>query len=127
MAALHVWTPAALVAYRWWFMEDRCIYSHNHYEKLPFQHYFQFCIEKPKPHTMSTAHIAKKEPAKVTLKAGKSYAWCACGLSEGQPTCDGTHQKGDLRPMLVRPEKGRGSMALPVQANCKSAVLRRFS
>jgi CDGSH-type Zn-finger protein len=54
---------------------------------------------------MSTAHIAKKEPAKVTLKAGKSYAWCACGLSEGQPTCDGTHQKGDLRPMLVRPEK----------------------
>ena len=35
--------------------------------------------------------IAAKEPKGVTLEAGKSYAWCACGLSKNQPFCDGTH------------------------------------
>ena len=35
--------------------------------------------------------IAKKEPAGLTLEAGKTYAWCACGLSQKQPFCDGSH------------------------------------
>lgn len=54
---------------------------------------------------MSKAHIAAKEPQEVSVKAGKNYAWCACGLSSNQPLCDGTHQKGDLRPLLFKPEK----------------------
>lgn len=32
-------------------------------------------------------------PIDVELKKGKSYAWCACGLSKKQPFCDGSHSK----------------------------------
>jgi len=34
---------------------------------------------------------AGDQPQKVTLEAGKKYAWCSCGLSENQPFCDGSH------------------------------------
>ena len=45
--------------------------------------------------------IAKKEPAKVTVKPG-TYFWCQCGHSETQPFCDGTHRKkSTLRPLKV--------------------------
>ncbi len=54
---------------------------------------------------MSIANIAAKQPAKVTLEAGKNYAWCACGLSAKQPFCDGAHKQGDLRPMILKQEK----------------------
>ncbi|XP_070582354.1 CDGSH iron-sulfur domain-containing protein 3, mitochondrial [Erythrolamprus reginae] len=37
--------------------------------------------------------IAAKEPFPVDLKADKHYAWCACGHSQKQPFCDGTHKK----------------------------------
>lgn len=46
--------------------------------------------------------IAAKQPAKVDLEEGKTYAWCACGRSGGQPYCDGTHQKTDLRPQVFK-------------------------
>jgi CDGSH-type Zn-finger protein len=54
---------------------------------------------------MDKRHIAAKQPAQVELEAGKTYAWCACGLSANQPYCDGTHQKGDLRPIVFKAEK----------------------
>lgn len=54
---------------------------------------------------MNKSHIAAKQPAEVELKAGKSYAWCACGLSSNQPFCDGSHSQGDLRPKIFKPEK----------------------
>lgn len=54
---------------------------------------------------MGKAHIAAKEPAQVKLEAGKTYAWCACGLSGNQPFCDGAHSKGDLRPQVFKAEK----------------------
>ncbi|XP_066483268.1 CDGSH iron-sulfur domain-containing protein 3, mitochondrial [Tiliqua scincoides] len=37
--------------------------------------------------------IAAKHPFQVDLKAGKGYAWCACGYSKKQPFCDGSHNK----------------------------------
>lgn len=54
---------------------------------------------------MEKAHVAAKMPAQVDLEAGKTYAWCACGLSGNQPFCDGSHSKGDLRPMVFKAEK----------------------
>ncbi|XP_013379579.1 uncharacterized protein LOC106151048 isoform X1 [Lingula anatina] len=39
--------------------------------------------------------IADNRPIKVTLEAGKKYAWCTCGLSHTQPMCDGSHKKLD--------------------------------
>jgi CDGSH iron-sulfur domain-containing protein 3 len=36
--------------------------------------------------------IAGNAPACVKVEAGKTYAWCTCGLSEKQPFCDGQHK-----------------------------------
>lgn len=36
--------------------------------------------------------VAKCEPTAVQVEAGKTYAWCTCGLSEKQPFCDGAHK-----------------------------------
>ena len=36
---------------------------------------------------------AKKSPYKVKVDKDKTYFWCACGLSQKQPFCDGSHKK----------------------------------
>ena len=54
---------------------------------------------------MSEPTIAAKQPAPVHLEAGKTYAWCACGLSKSQPLCDGSHKVTDLRPLVFKAEK----------------------
>ena len=36
---------------------------------------------------------AQKSPYKVKVEKGKTYFWCACGLSLKQPFCDGSHKK----------------------------------
>ena len=41
---------------------------------------------------MTDVRIAQKEPLKVTVEEGKKYFWCACGLSQNQPFCDGSHK-----------------------------------
>ncbi|GMR39920.1 hypothetical protein PMAYCL1PPCAC_10115, partial [Pristionchus mayeri] len=49
-----------------------------------------------------------KKYARVELEAGKTYAWCACGLSKNQPFCDGSHKLPGLtntRPVLFEVEK----------------------
>ena len=54
---------------------------------------------------MSQPDIAQKAPFGVTLEAGKSYAWCACGRSGKQPFCDGTHKGSEFRPIVFKAEK----------------------
>jgi CDGSH-type Zn-finger protein len=49
--------------------------------------------------------VAQKAPFKVELEEGKKYAWCACGLSQNQPYCDGSHKTTDLTPTLFKAEK----------------------
>jgi CDGSH-type Zn-finger protein len=46
-----------------------------------------------------TPHIAAKVPCKVSVEAGKTYWWCSCGQSSGQPFCDGSHKGSDFRPL----------------------------
>ena len=29
----------------------------------------------------------------IRVEKGKTYFWCACGLSKKQPFCDGSHKK----------------------------------
>lgn len=43
--------------------------------------------------------VAQKAPFPVQLEAGKSYFWCACGLSAKQPFCDGKHKGSEMRPV----------------------------
>jgi CDGSH-type Zn-finger protein len=49
---------------------------------------------------MSEPKIAQKSPYVVDVEP-KKYAWCACGLSESQPYCDGSHKVTDIKPMIV--------------------------
>ena len=54
--------------------------------------------------TMTDPVPAQKEPYNVSLEAGKSYAWCACGLSQSQPYCDGSHKGTGLTPVVFKQE-----------------------
>ncbi|MGH7738772.1 MAG: CDGSH iron-sulfur domain-containing protein [bacterium] len=54
---------------------------------------------------MSEAHIAAKQPAAVNLEAGKTYAWCACGHSQKQPFCDGSHAAHGFKPLVFKAEE----------------------
>ena len=36
---------------------------------------------------------AQKSPYKVKVEKDKTYFWCACGLSQKQPFCYGSHRK----------------------------------
>ena len=54
---------------------------------------------------MSEPKIAAKQPAAVQLEAGKTYAWCACGLSKNQPFLARTRwspARRKLSPAAVR-------------------------
>ena len=47
--------------------------------------------------------VADKHPIDVDLQAGRHYLWCACGRSEDQPFCDGSHAVTDLQPIAFSP------------------------
>jgi CDGSH iron-sulfur domain-containing protein 3 len=42
---------------------------------------------------------AQKAPYGVDVEAGKTYYWCACGRSNKQPFCDGSHAGTGLQPL----------------------------
>lgn len=50
-------------------------------------------------------HIAQKSPYAVEVEAGKSYWWCACGKSQSQPFCDGSHKGSEFTPTEYQAEK----------------------
>lgn len=51
--------------------------------------------------------IAERRPAMVELEAGKTYAWCACGKSAGQPFCDGSHKGSGMAPLVFKAEESK--------------------
>lgn len=55
------------------------------------------------------AVVAARVPYRVKLKAGKRYAWCACGHSQKQPFCDGAHRAKapSIEPLRFTPEIDR--------------------
>lgn len=54
---------------------------------------------------MSKPVIARKAPYPVEVEAGKTYYWCVCGRSAGQPFCDGSHKGTGFAPVAHTPEK----------------------
>ena len=42
---------------------------------------------------MESPATPQKSPYKVIVEKDKTYSWCACGLSQKQPFCDGAHKK----------------------------------
>jgi CDGSH-type Zn-finger protein len=51
--------------------------------------------------------MAQKAPFGVPVTAGKTYFWCACGLSASQPFCDGSHKGSGLAPVKWTAEEDR--------------------
>lgn len=35
----------------------------------------------------------------MSVKVGDKYFWCACGLSESQPLCNGSHSSFTAQPL----------------------------
>jgi CDGSH-type Zn-finger protein len=54
---------------------------------------------------MEKAVVAQKAPFKVDVEAGKAYFWCACGRSQKQPFCDGSHKGTGLSPRPYKAEE----------------------
>lgn len=48
---------------------------------------------------MSKGQVAGTEPIAVEVVEGKSYFWCACGKSQKQPFCDGSHKGSEFEPV----------------------------
>ncbi|MFZ5844739.1 MAG: CDGSH iron-sulfur domain-containing protein [Pseudomonadota bacterium] len=49
--------------------------------------------------------IAKRGPYPVRVEAGKNYFWCACGRSQNQPYCDGSHKGTGFSPVKFEAEE----------------------
>ena len=56
---------------------------------------------------MADPRVAQRGPYLVELPAGV-YLWCACGRSQAQPFCDGSHAGTGLTPVrfTVAPRQG---------------------
>lgn len=47
---------------------------------------------------MNKPVVSGNSPEKVTLEKDKRYFFCACGRSENQPFCDGSHKGTSFTP-----------------------------
>jgi CDGSH-type Zn-finger protein len=54
---------------------------------------------------MEKPTIADIKPIAVNLEQGKTYYFCTCGKSAGQPFCDGSHQGSSFAPKAFTAEK----------------------
>src|SRR5690554_6884744 len=63
--------------------------------------------------------VANNRPVKVDLTEGKEYYFCACGRSNKQPFCDGSHVGTEFKPKPFTAEKSG-------DAFCVSAYIRQI-
>jgi CDGSH-type Zn-finger protein len=56
---------------------------------------------------MAEPIVAAKNPVCLKAEAGKTYHWCACGASKGQPLCDGSHQGTGFTPLAWKAEEAK--------------------
>lgn len=56
---------------------------------------------------MADPVVAQKSPYAVEVEAGKSYWWCACGLSKRQPFCDGSHKVTSFTPVEYKADASK--------------------
>ena len=56
---------------------------------------------------MTERVIFQKKAMPVEVEAGKTYYWCSCGESKGQPFCDGSHKGTEFTPRKYTAEESR--------------------
>ena len=57
---------------------------------------------------MENPATPQKNPYKIRVEKGKTYFWCACGLSPKQPFCDGSHKKeGKFKSLKYSAEESK--------------------
>ena len=69
---------------------------------------------------MTEPVVAAKAPIKMALEAGKDYWWCACGRSQAQPFCDGSHKGTGLAPMKFTAEADKTMYFCGCKATAKA-------
>jgi len=53
---------------------------------------------------MSGPETPQKSPFVIEVEPG-NYAWCACGRSQKQPYCDGSHKGTGMHPIVAKIEE----------------------
>ena len=71
---------------------------------------------------MADPIAAQKAPYPVDVEAGKDYYWCACGRSNNQPFCDGSHKGTGLSPQLYKAEESKKMWF----CGCKASLNKPF-
>jgi CDGSH-type Zn-finger protein len=61
---------------------------------------------------MSKPVVADNRPKKVALEKGKAYYVCACGRSQDQPWCDGSHVGTDFTPWQLAAEEDEAYLCM---------------
>ncbi len=56
---------------------------------------------------MADLVAAQNAPYMVSVEAGKKYFWCACGRSQEQPFCDGSHSGTEFTPLMYEAEDSK--------------------
>ena len=56
---------------------------------------------------MDSPKRASDTPYGVEVTKGEAYFWCACGLSQSQPFCDGSHKDSDFTPMAFQCDESK--------------------
>jgi CDGSH-type Zn-finger protein len=72
--------------------------------------------------SMTQPVVAQKAPYPVAVEAGKTYWWCACGLSKAQPFCDGSHKGTGLAPMQFKAEADKTLYFCGCKATAKAPL-----
>ena len=50
---------------------------------------------------MAEPKVAQDQPFVMDVEPG-TYAWCACGESDDQPFCDGSHKGTEFKPVVEK-------------------------
>ena len=71
---------------------------------------------------MTQSVVAQKAPYPITVEAGTTYFWCACGRSQTQPFCDGSHKGTGLAPMPFKADESKTVYFCGCKATAKAPL-----